>query len=229
MNTLNIGFYGHSTSCWAGSENNISFIDQIKEKFNANIVNIGVPQGSEERILFDLKKTKELDIAIIFHSNPKFIFLPGCLRDISISNVPGRKAQYLWSENHSQPISQDKHEQEFFSYGQIKEVFKTTEEYVNAMTCYKEYFYHPDLITNRYYAAMSSIDNYLMNKKIKSYHIIQPNYLQAHPWATIKSGYVDNETAFIPSTPGFPNNLSIENNIKVASILSNWISKEYGW
>ena len=229
MNKLNIGFYGHSTACWANSENNVSFIDQIKEKFNANIVNIGVPQGSEERILFDLKKTKELDVAIIFHSNPKFIFLPGCNRDVSIANVPGRKAQYLWSEQQTRPVSQERHEQEFFSYGKIKEVFETTEEYVNAMTCYKEYFCHPDLITNRYYANLLSIDDYLLNRKIKSYHIILSSYLKSHSWVTIKSGHVDHETALIPNKAGLPNNLSIENNIKVAGILSSWISKEYGW
>ena len=229
MNTLNIGFYGHSTACWANSENNVSFIDQIRVKFDATIVNIGVPQGSEERILFDLKKTKELDVAIIFHSHPKFIFLPGCNRDVSITNVPGRKAQYLWSEDQSEPVSQERHEKEFFSYGHIKEVFKTTEEYVNAMTCYKEYFYHPDLITNRYYAAMASIDDYLMNKKIKSYHIIHPIFLKGRSWATIKSGHTDYETAIIPSTFGLPNNLTIANNNKISERIVNWINKEYGW
>jgi hypothetical protein len=230
MNKLNIGFYGHSTSCWANSENNISFIDQIRLKFNANIVNIGVPQGSEERILFDLKKTKELDVAIIFHSIPKFVFLPSCRRDVGITNVPSRKAQYLWTEGNAEPVTQEKFEKVFFSYGKIKEVFETTEEYVNAMTCLKEYFYHPDLFSNRYYAAMLAIDNYLTNKKIKAYHIIFPKILdESHAWATPNSGIVDYETAVIPNTPGFPNNLSIENNIKIAEVLSNWINKEYGW
>jgi hypothetical protein len=58
-----------------------SYITKIKNLYNANIVNFGVAQGSEERILFELKKTKKLDLAIIFHSAPDFMFVPSQPRD----------------------------------------------------------------------------------------------------------------------------------------------------
>ncbi len=229
MSNLKIGFYGHSSVCWANSKNSISFIDQIIDKFNADLVNIGVPQGSEERILFDLKKSKEVDVAIIFHSSPKFIFLPNCSRDVSISNVPSRKAKYFWSEDKSDQVSSDKFENEFFTYGKIKEVFDTPEEYVDAMTHLKEYFYHPDLFSNRFYSALQSIDNYLENKKIKSYHVIRPSLIIQHPWIKFNSGTVDVSLALMPNTTGLPNNYSVEQNKLIGDKLINWINKEYGW
>jgi hypothetical protein len=232
MSNLKIGFYGHSSVCWANSKNSISFIDQIIDKFNADLVNIGVPQGSEERILFDLKKSKEVDVAIIFHSSPKFIFLPNCSRDVSISNVPSRKAKYFWSEFgelQSDQVSSDKFENEFFTYGKIKEVFDTPEEYVDAMTHLKEYFYHPDLFSNRFYSALQSIDNYLENKKIKSYHVIRPSLIIQRPWIKFNSGTVDVSLDLMPNTTGLPNNYSVEQNKLIGDKLINWINKEYGW
>lgn len=93
---MNIGFYGHSAASWYGD--NRSFIDQIKNKLGAKIVNIGVRQGSQERILFDLKKTKNLDIAIIFHAwGEKYSFFPKCNRDLSVDIVPENKAKIFWS------------------------------------------------------------------------------------------------------------------------------------
>lgn len=220
---MKIGFFGHSSTCWINSPNKESFIDQIKEKYSADIVNIGVPQGSEERILFDLKKTKEIDIAIIFHSSPRYIFLPNCNRDVSIKTVPSRKAPYFWSENNAKPVTREQFENDFFSYSNIKDVFKNPEEYVDAMTFYKEYFYHPDLIENRFQSCLLLIDNFLLNKNITTFHTIHP--LCYPPWLKMKSGTVDHELTTIKTTPGLPNNFSIEDNKLVAEKLSGWIDK----
>jgi hypothetical protein len=63
-------------------------------------VNSGVGMGSEERTLFTLKKTKDLDLAIIFHSSPDSIFVPCedrdfCTvdRDTLIEKIPGGRAK----------------------------------------------------------------------------------------------------------------------------------------
>jgi hypothetical protein len=77
---MNIGLYGHSIASWQ-RQDTWSYITKIKNLYNANIVNFGVAQCSEERILFELKKTKKLDLAIIFHSNPDFMFVPSQPRD----------------------------------------------------------------------------------------------------------------------------------------------------
>ena len=91
---MNIGFYGHSAASWYGDPN--SFIDQVQKKLNSNIVNVGVPQGSEERVLFDLKKTKKIDVAVIFHQcGPRYMFLPNCNRDITMDTVPENKSKIL--------------------------------------------------------------------------------------------------------------------------------------
>jgi hypothetical protein len=77
---MNIGLYGHSMAQWT-TKQPFSFGTKLVDHFNADIVNSGCAQGSEERILFELKKTKKLDLAIIFHSNPDFFFVPSYNRD----------------------------------------------------------------------------------------------------------------------------------------------------
>jgi len=217
---MNIGFYGHSTCSQVNTPNNESFIDQIKVNLNATIVNVGVPQGSEERILFDLKKTKKLDYAVIFHSYPKFIFLPRCHRDISISTVPSKKAQYFWSEKDDQPIDKESFENIFFSYGGIKEVFETAEAYVDAVTTYKEFFYHPDLLINRYQATLMLIDSYLYNQNIPSLHIINPKSKPS--WFKFQSGQEANYLSMLPYVR-FYNNISLVHNNLIANVVQNWV------
>ena len=78
---MNLGIYGHSLGKW-DKKLPFSFITKLKEHYNANIVNSGCGHGSEERILFELKKTKNLDLAIIFHSNSSSFFIPTWHRDV---------------------------------------------------------------------------------------------------------------------------------------------------
>jgi hypothetical protein len=96
---MNIGLYGHSQAQWTGRDS-FSYISRLKEHFQAEIVNSGIAMCSEERILFSLKKTKDLDLAIIFHGSPDFIFVPGenrdfCTvdRDVLINKVPSGRAK----------------------------------------------------------------------------------------------------------------------------------------
>lgn len=102
---MNIGFYGHSMAQWERQQE-FSYITKIRDHFNANIVNHGVGMGSEERILFDLKKTKKLDLAIILHSAPDFFFVPSEKRDFCtvdrdnlIEKVPSGRAKD-WFKKH---------------------------------------------------------------------------------------------------------------------------------
>jgi len=77
---MNIGLYGHSMATWTRQQP-FSYVTKIKDHFQANIINTGVAMCSEERILFDLKKTKNLNLVIIFHSSPDYIFVPCENRD----------------------------------------------------------------------------------------------------------------------------------------------------
>ena len=78
---MKIGFYGHSLCQWHRQQE-ISWITKIKNHYRAEIVHTGCALCSEERILFDLKKTKKIDLAIILHSSPKYLFVPSWNRDI---------------------------------------------------------------------------------------------------------------------------------------------------
>lgn len=81
-NKMNIGIYGHSIAYYKNNDTN-HFISLLQNHFKAKIVHTGIVQCSEERILFNLKKTKNLDLAIIFHVPPYNIFVPSWNRDIS--------------------------------------------------------------------------------------------------------------------------------------------------
>ena len=232
---MNIGFYGHSICSWSGTKFGYkSFIDQIAEKYSANIVNIGSLQGSEERILFELKKTKKLDVAFIFHSYPKFVFIPKCDRDISIKSVPENKAKQFWrpfneglgveGEGNPTEPSQEEFEKYFQDYGNFKDVFKTSEEYIIAMKSYKSYFYHPDLVTNRYQSAAVLIDQYLIGNNIKAYHSIDKRFYPN--WMDFKSGPVEHELAElrdVESTIRLPNNINPEQNDYIFETLDKWM------
>ena len=96
---MKIGFYGHSMANWT-QQQSFSYITKVKDHFQADIENHAVSVGSEERTLFKLKKTKNLDLAIIFHSSPDGIFVPSENRDFCtvdrdnlIEKVPGGRAK----------------------------------------------------------------------------------------------------------------------------------------
>jgi hypothetical protein len=231
LRKLHIGFYGHSAACWAGHPE--SFIDQVSSQLNAKIVNIGTVQGSEERVLFDLKKTKIIDVAVIFHSHtPRYIFLPSCDRDVSISSVPTNKAKVLWSESEERKnISPEDFEKEF-SYGRIKEVFGDMDTFIETMYLHKKFLYHPDLVRNRYEGARCLIDLYCLKKVPKVIHVIDCDQEKIGNWFKFQSGIVDYELGKIAdkyySAGIHPNNLTDEGNIIMANKIVE-ILKEKGW
>ena len=207
---MNIGFYGHSASCWADFPiyGKISFIDIIVEHFNANLVNKGVPQGSEERILFELKKTKDLDLAIIFHSQPKFLFLPGCHRDITTRELQD-KAAYLWRNIGENASELARAKNDYFSYGGIKEKFVNIENFLQTIHVYKEHLYHPDLAMNRFTGALIQIDQYVTKMNIPCIHIPTKNKIPT--WFEFSSGIVAKEVEELCQNYyeiGLPNNIT---------------------
>ena len=175
-----IGFFGHSNCAYRSSE---SLVDLLANFLESDIVNIGVRQGSEERILYELKKTKDLDLAVIFHSEPQYIFLPGCDRDVGINNVNEFRAEYMfkdWTTDFSK-----QHHAKFL------EKFKNSELFVNAVSILREYFYHPDLQMNRFIGSLLQIDHYVQAKNIPVIHVIKEQILPQ--WFKFSSGVVDFE------------------------------------
>jgi hypothetical protein len=211
---MNIGFYGHSNCSSRSSE---SFIDIIANKLNANVVNTGVRQGSEERILYELKKTKNLDIAVIFHSEPHYIFLPNCDRDISLKRLKEEKIDLLF--NNYSLIKQPK----------FVNVFQTKENFERFIKDYEYYLYDPDLHLNRFYGALLQIDQYITSKKIPTIHVVNKNSLPS--WFKFTSGRLDtisrsiikNHISENPSAE-YNNGITKEGNIELANRLLDLIA-----
>ena len=197
---MNIGFYGHSNIAYTG---NGSYLNIVADHFKANIVNAGVKQGSEERILFELKKTKRLNFAIIAHSHPSCVFLPECDRDISMLRVDHERIEYL-----------SEHDPGF------AKAFKDTETFKQIMSTYKQYFYHPDLFVNRFIGAAQQIVHYLTSQSIPSIHIVTANQLPA--WFDYGSGITNIDDiakdfhTFEQKQPFFYNCISPQGNQVVA-------------
>ena len=210
---MNIGFYGHSNCAYRSED---SFLDIVAKELNAKIVNQGVRQGSEERILFELKKTHNLDYAILFHCLPKFLFLPECDRDINVHDIEKQRAEYLFKEDN------------LTNYNvapKFNEIFENNENFFNAINVYKDYFYHADLMTNRYFGALIQIDQYLKFRNIPAIHVI----VKKHPfpnWFSFTHGKIDYDIMDIVMTheaknPFFVNCVSKEGNKLIADILLN--------
>ena len=215
---LNIGFYGHSNCAYRSED---SLIDLVATALNANVVNIGARQGSEERILFELKKTKCLDIAIIFHSQPHFVFIPESDRDISMKQLTSDKFDYIFGDITN--IYHRTHHKKFV------ELFKNSEELKRATHYLKTYFYHPDLQLNRFYGSMIQIDQYLLKKSIKAIHVISKNDMPG--WFSFESGITDDSViSLIDQHPlkhneTFANVMTREGNKAVAKRLLELIGR----
>lgn len=182
---MKIGYYGHSNCAYRSEE---SFLDIFAEKIKAEIVNTGVRQGSEERILYELKKTKKVDLAIIFHSYPNYLFLPGSDRDFDLKSIINRHAEHIWDSFEIAKISSG-WEFHLEHHKKFTDKFQTLENFVDVLNSYKEYLYDPDLHLNRYYGALIQIDQYLKSKNILSVHIVEKDYLPN--WFRFMSGVVD--------------------------------------
>ena len=221
---MKIGFYGHSAACWAGYPVNgqLSFIDMICEHYQATLVNKGVPQGSQERILFQLKKTKEIDLAVIFHSIPGFVYLPSCQRDLSLAEI-NDKAFYLWKEVTEDSTDFAKAKEKYFSYGGIKETFQDIEIFIDTMLLYKKFLYHPDLNKNRYFGALVQTDQFITTKKIPCIHVIVEKHIPI--WFKFTSGMLSYDIPKIEKKyydMHWPNNISAEGQ----QVLSNTFIKK---
>lgn len=217
---MNIGFYGHSNCAYRGKE---SFLDIIAKTFNAKIVNTGVKQGSEERILFELKKTKSIDLAVIFHSPPKYLFIPETDRDIDTTGFKSKRAEEIFKNDNLDIKFVENHSPLF------KNKFENNEILFSSINTYKKYFYHPDLSVNRFYGALIQIDQYVTEKNISTIHIVDKNAIPIPTWFKFSSGIVDYSIAeLVRNNPAkenfFYNCITKEANILVAEELVNIIA-----
>lgn len=201
MNTkLKIGFFGHSIAQTDSDPNSNDYIQQLIKKYDAELCGAGTAQCSEERILFQLKKTKDIDIAVIYHANPKFVFIPSLHRDVSISTKVEDKFDYELEKNQNL-LDDGIYENaviflnSFISRETITFNKELLDELTKAIWYNKRYMSHPDLVRNRYFGALMHIDSFVKNRNIKVIHAIDPEHSRESipSWFNFSSGIIDNE------------------------------------
>lgn len=180
---MNIGFYGPSVVLWRPSDE-FSFITRIRNHFNGELVHTGTPLCSEERLLYEIKKTKKLDLAIVVHTKPKFIFVPSWNRDIRTTDKEDILKKFQYNLLDADGVLQDPDSVR----GDINEnYFENKDEFILAVQLYYKYMMHPDLQRDRYHGALIQIDQYLTYKKIPTVHIVGVN-TEIPKWFEFKSG-----------------------------------------
>lgn len=186
----NLHIYGHSMIKRARNEmESPTFVDILFKKYNLTEENYHMgDQGSEERLLYFLKKTWEVEYAIIFHSQPSIFFVPTLERDFTVMD----EDDYFWHSKFFSNIKyfpnvtkdkkiteEEKQNPKFISKSRFKEDYYT----------YLKHFHTYDLNATRHYGALMQIDQYIAYKKIKAIHCILPTTCPT--WYNITTGIVD--------------------------------------
>ena len=195
---MRIGIYGNSIAHWFRKQPH-SFISKLQSHYSAKIINTGCAAGSEERILFELKKTKNISVAIIFHADPMHVFVPSLSRDVSSTDKNDLLKKF------TTPNNKDWYEDDILSFNNwleeegIETIAADYAELIDALVLNKKYLYHPDLQRNRYYGALIQIDQYLTHNRIPVIHCLEKHGIPT--WFNFSSGVVDTELYKIYNNP----------------------------
>jgi hypothetical protein len=209
----NLGLFGHSV-CTDTQFVVGSYQQLLVEKFpTLNIVNLGSGNSSEERIFYELKKAKNLDIAVIFHSRPGAIFIPNSNRDLyttrrELKSVVNNQWNHLVKSNG------------------IRNVFPDLKTFYNTFDFYMSYLSTPDLEKNRFESALLAIDSYCLTDNIKLViHVPVRKYFPS--WFSFKSGIINEDLIELSLQQGNPNNPNVLHdgvNEQIAELLSTLIA-----
>ena len=190
---MNLHIFGHSIAMRAVQQSDPpkfpTFADQLMQKYSVPVeCHHAVSQGSEERILYYLKKAKDIDIALIFHGNHRSFFCPTWNNDLRYINSKDfwdgeacGYVQYMPSIIHDSFTM--KHEP----------IILSKQHYRPLYNCFTEHFYTHDLNKNRFYGALMQIDQYLKHKNIPAIHCTLKNTIPT--WFEFSQGIVDTELA----------------------------------
>ena len=235
---MNIHIFGHSVCRRSKkkpvneetfvSQGNPTFVDMFFEKYNLKEEFYHQADcSSEERILYFLKKCPEkIDVAIIFHSLPYYIFCPGLHRDLSSGTEDS-----FWETGLIDRFQ--------FNQNVLKDIYTPKletldkEKYRKSFESYIDYFYTNDLAVNRYNGALMQIDSYLTAKKIPAIHCMLKHKVAMPSWFKFSSGIVDHELASMQtSNEKFPyvppisdNHISVAGNQYIFDKLESYIQQ----
>lgn len=184
---MNIQFFGHSITNTSKDFPIKTFVDLVLEKYQATCQSHprGVSLCSEERILYDLKKVKDIDVAVIFHTNEDFYFCLTNPRDFNLMNPDEMERQfndefYGLKLERTKDKAWDNCADDLISGPDLK---KFTAEHQRLMLS-------KDLMRNRYFGALIQIDQYCTSRSIPVIHC--PLDKKSIPnWFNFTSGIVD--------------------------------------
>jgi hypothetical protein len=87
---MKIGIFGDSSAVWRPNQDWgwLSYCEQVNQHFSDDTINwYGANTGSLPRTIANLHKHKHLDLYIIFHSAPDYIYFPGWRRDFPLDEI----------------------------------------------------------------------------------------------------------------------------------------------
>lgn len=232
---MHIHIFGHSICARAGWKHDKPepdlFVDRLIKKYNIPDSNYhAVNQGSEERILYFLKKVKQIDLAIIFHGTPQHFFCPAWSSDFHLVDQDKYWENDYPKDLYYMPeILKDKPKEP------IHDIVLDKKNYQKSYENFVKHFYTPELNRNRHYGALIQIDQYLHHKKIHAIHCVLKNTLPT--WFKFSNGIVDTELAelqkqnskFYTGSQNSGNLISEEGNIYITNKLTEYIEQLTGW
>lgn len=178
---MKINFFGNSLCAPNNTNKFPTWLDRVVEKYSADRDYLGIACCSEERILFNLKKAGDFDLAIIMHGNPNFIFCPTLEKDFH--KDPGWAGIHL--EDRELKYSPNGYNDMLTAVNE--KITLPSSETKNLVEIYQKYFFTPETNRNRFYGALIQIEQYLNFKKIPAIHCPQHQH-DIPKWFTFNSG-----------------------------------------
>jgi len=221
---MNIHIFGNSICRRQDGGISPNFVDIIFKKYSLPDESLHrFPNMSEERILYLLKKSKNIDLAIIFHGLENSIFVPSLNHDFNLNITP---AEWYLSEYRQRVIDYYPNRKTDSPNEIIKEIPRL--EIKTALDEYEKFFHTRDLVRNRFIGALLQIDQYLTYKKIPVIHCVYKKTIPS--WFKFSSGIVDYDLVKLHNTGNvnvhlMKNRLTPENNQLIADKLIEYINQ----
>ena len=160
--------------------------DTLLEKYNSidfcnrNMSSTIMP--SEERHLMNLKKVWHLiDLAIIFHGHPRFIYMPSCTRDWVTEKTYDIEKDVYYGLTTGMTIT---------PYGEPTLTDISVPELTQIIETNNRFFYTPELTMLRFYGALIQIDQFCTAMKVPVIHCVLDKKFIPN-WFKFSSGIID--------------------------------------
>lgn len=234
---MHIHLFGHSIcrSKKIDGKPTETFVDLLEKQYHTSADNtFTVHQAdcmSVERTLYFLKKSKPIDLAIIFYALGDSIFIPCHQHDAPISKVNMNNVTESTPYRYGGEIAYHRHVIEDRSKPDVEYI--SGDELDLAVKLYFKYLHTRDLNRNRFYGALYQIDQYLTKKNIPAVHCLEETFkYKNHPWFKFTSGVVNEDLSKLQNNGPYKtghnqsaNRINSEGNTYIANKLSEYVEQ----